>query len=64
MDLRKSITNAGGIIKDVLKVDARALNAKKTSFTQKVSKWRNIIIYANLNVILGVRWLMESAFVS
>ena len=64
MDLRRSITNADGIIKDVLKVDAKTLNAKKTSFTQKVSKWRNIIIYANLNATLEARWLMESAFVS
>lgn len=38
VDLRRSITNVGGMIKDVLKVDARALNAKKINSTQRVCK--------------------------
>ena len=44
------------MIKDVLRVDVRALNAKKISSTQRVCRWKNIIFYANKNVILEVKW--------
>lgn len=37
-DQRRSITNVGGIIKDVLKGDVRAMNAKKINSSLRVYK--------------------------